>query len=150
MSDPPGDPTVPPPAEHVCPECGAALPAGAVLCIACGFDLQEGRRLETIRQPEGPRPELVERPAPRIVEPSETSPERKPDGEKDGSLESRIIFLEEQVRTLQRRVGATRLTSPEFATRMFAVFGLWLVAFVALVFGLGALGALLWVLIVGL
>lgn len=31
-----------------CPGCGAALAAGAVLCIECGFDKRKGRRLDTV------------------------------------------------------------------------------------------------------
>ena len=31
----------------LCPGCGAALPARAVLCVGCGFDLRKGARLST-------------------------------------------------------------------------------------------------------
>jgi hypothetical protein len=30
-----------------CPSCGAALPAGGVLCVACGYDTRTGAKLET-------------------------------------------------------------------------------------------------------
>ncbi len=34
------------PAAASCPGCGRALPAGAVLCTSCGFNLESGRQLE--------------------------------------------------------------------------------------------------------
>jgi hypothetical protein len=30
-----------------CPDCGAALPGGAVLCVQCGYNVQTGKRLGT-------------------------------------------------------------------------------------------------------
>ncbi|MBW3598812.1 MAG: zinc ribbon domain-containing protein [Planctomycetes bacterium] len=148
MSSPPGEGSPPPPAENHCPECGAELPPGAVLCVACGFDLKEGRQLETVREPEVTEPP-AERPEYRIPDLSLAATERKKELEKTLNLETRIFWLEEQVRDLQRRVSGTRLTAPEFSTRMFAVLGLWLVGFLAIAFCFGALGALLWVTIVG-
>jgi hypothetical protein len=35
------------PTTSACPECGAALGAGAVLCIECGYDLRTGKRRKT-------------------------------------------------------------------------------------------------------
>jgi len=35
-------------AEGKCPGCGKELPAGAVLCIECGYDLRSGRKRETV------------------------------------------------------------------------------------------------------
>ena len=35
------------PAETLCPECGAALADGAVLCVACGFHLKLGKKIST-------------------------------------------------------------------------------------------------------
>ena len=152
MNRPPGEGNgenaPPPPSEQRCPECGAELPPGAVLCVGCGFDLQEGRKLETVREPDVPE-EPLERPEYRIPDLSLAASERKKQLEKNLDLETRIFWLEEQVRDLQRRVGGTRLTAPEFSTRMFAVFGLWFVAFLAIGFCFGTLGALLWVMIVG-
>jgi hypothetical protein len=38
------------PATHACPHCEAALPDGAVLCVNCGYHLEKGERLRTVRQ----------------------------------------------------------------------------------------------------
>jgi hypothetical protein len=35
---------------HRCPGCRAALPEEAVLCIACGYDVERGRRV-TVKKP---------------------------------------------------------------------------------------------------
>jgi hypothetical protein len=32
---------------HNCPACGVEMPAEAVLCVHCGFDLRKGRRLQS-------------------------------------------------------------------------------------------------------
>jgi hypothetical protein len=120
-----------------------------VLCIACGYDLQAGRRLETVRAP-SPEELLLKRPsketeyAPPDV--SLAAPLRKKELEKNLDLETRVFWLEERLRELERRVGGTRLTASDFATRMFAVFGHWFVAFLALAFFFGALLALMGVL----
>jgi hypothetical protein len=37
-------------AEETCPECGAALAAGAVLCVECGFDRRTGRRRAVVHK----------------------------------------------------------------------------------------------------
>jgi hypothetical protein len=39
-----------PPGATACPSCGAALAAGAVLCVGCGFDQRLGRRRRTRRK----------------------------------------------------------------------------------------------------
>ena len=35
----------PPPADETCPSCGADLPANAVLCVNCGYNLKTGKKL---------------------------------------------------------------------------------------------------------
>jgi hypothetical protein len=112
--------------------------------------LKEGRRLETVREPvvaealPASRP-LDENPyqAPDL---SLAAPVRKKELEKNLDLETRVFWLEERVRELERRVHGTRLTAPDFGTRMFAVFGLWLLAYIAIAFCIGALLLLLQVL----
>jgi hypothetical protein len=148
----PGEP--PPPSERPCPGCGAKLPPGAVLCVACGYDLQEGRQLETVREPlvdelltRIPRREEI---APSLPDPSLAAPVRKKELEKNLDLETRVFWLEERVRELERRVNGTRLTASEFASRMFAVLGLWLIGFVAVGFCVGAVALLVWGMTVGL
>jgi len=42
-SQPVGGPTI------TCPGCGVPVPAGNRLCIACGYDLKHGRRLQTVQ-----------------------------------------------------------------------------------------------------
>jgi len=34
-------------ASNACPECGAAMPEAAVLCVQCGFHLKLGKKLDT-------------------------------------------------------------------------------------------------------
>jgi len=34
-------------AENVCPDCGATLQDGAVLCVQCGFHLKLGKKIST-------------------------------------------------------------------------------------------------------
>jgi hypothetical protein len=153
MNAPPTEEPIPaPPGEVRCPDCGADLAPGAVLCVACGFDLKEGRKLQTVREPEGPPPALPEDPAPPVELPdlSLPAPERKKELEKNLDLETRVFWLEERLRELERRVNGTHLTSRDFGVRMFAVFGLWLMAFVAIAFCFGAVGALVYFLTVGL
>jgi hypothetical protein len=38
-------PPVPAPSGPACPACGAALPAGAVLCVNCGYNLKTGKKV---------------------------------------------------------------------------------------------------------
>ncbi len=153
-SPPPGEPAPSSPTEARCPECGADLPPGAVLCVNCGYDLREGRRLETVREPapaalDAETAETTEAAEYRLPDLSLAAPIRKKELEKNLDLETRVFWLEERLRELERRVAGTRLTSPEFSTRVFAVMGLWLVGFLTLGFSVGALLALLWVTIVG-
>jgi hypothetical protein len=154
MTDPSlGEPLPPLPTLH-CPGCGAELPPGAVLCVACGYDLKEGRQLETVREP------LVDELLTRVPnreesayqppEPSLAAPVRKKELEKNLDLETRVFWLEERLRELERRVNGTRLTAPEFTARMFAVLGLWLLGFVAVAFCVGAVALLVWGMTVGL
>ncbi len=37
---------------HTCPSCGAAMSPGAILCVACGYNQQSGRQLQTRHEPE--------------------------------------------------------------------------------------------------
>lgn len=41
----------PPPSDGKCPGCGMGLAEGAVLCVACGYDLRTGRKHATIHAP---------------------------------------------------------------------------------------------------
>lgn len=34
-------------AQNKCPDCGAAINAGAVICIKCGLDLRTGKKIDT-------------------------------------------------------------------------------------------------------
>jgi len=36
-----------PPPQSACPGCGAGMPLGAIICIACGYNAKTGRRIET-------------------------------------------------------------------------------------------------------
>jgi hypothetical protein len=158
MNAPPlEEPPASPPAGPRCPGCGAELAPGAVLCVGCGYDLQAGRKLETVREPEPPEsnlhvpfdePETIAarqvREPPGPPDPSLPAPERKKELEKNLDLETRVFWLEERLRELERRVSGTHLTSRDFGVRMFAVFGLWLTAFLAIGFCLGALAALVY------
>jgi hypothetical protein len=140
--------------ESRCPGCGAELPPGAVLCVACGYDLKEGRQLETVREPLVA--EILTRAPPRDdnpyrpPDPTLAAPVRKKELEKNLDLETRVFWLEERLRELERRVNGTRLTAPDFATRMFAVFGLWLLGYIAVGFCVGAVVMLVRVLASGL
>ncbi len=153
MSNPDDAPPEPSPAEQRCPNCGAELPSGAVLCVACGYDLKEGRRLETVREPVDaetiPEPRTLEENPYLPPDLSLAAPVRKKELEKNLDLETRVFWLEERVRELERRVRGTQLTAPDFATRVFAVFAHWLMAFLAVGFCLGALYALFRVLAIG-
>src|SRR5215208_7702281 len=42
---PPPPPPAPAPATPACPECGADLPANAVLCVNCGYNLKTGQKI---------------------------------------------------------------------------------------------------------
>jgi uncharacterized Zn finger protein (UPF0148 family) len=157
MNAPPTEEPTPTP-EQRCPDCRAPLTPGAVLCVACGYDLKEGRKLETVREPEAPEagPPHAPHVAEEVREPaappdlSLPAPARKKELEKNLDLETRVFWLEERQRELERRVSGTHLTSRDFGVRMFAVFGLWLVAFLAIAFCLGALAALVYFLTIGL
>jgi hypothetical protein len=156
MNAPPiEEPPPSPPAPERCPECGAELAPGAVLCVSCGFDLKEGRKLETVREPEAEdvvphsEPELggaaeVRDPPRELPDLALPAPARKKELEKNLDLETRVFWLEERLRELERRVSGTSLTSRDFGVRMFAVFGLWLTAFLGIAFCLGALAALVY------
>ena len=131
-----------------CPSCGASLPEGAVLCVQCGFHLQEGKRLTT----ESATPEIApaaEPPAAAAAGNPYQSPAAAPTGlfagkTRDGGrlrhnydVPTRVTYLEERVRELERRVDSTWLLSPNFLMRMLAVWGfamlanlmIWLIIF---------------------
>ncbi len=153
-SFPPDETSPASPSENRCPNCGAELPPEAVLCVACGYDLREGRRLETVREPAPdeplPQPKPLDEPSYTPPDPSLAAPVRKKELEKNLDLETRVFWLEERVRELERRVTGTGLTAREFSIRTFAVFGHWLLGFLTIAFCLGALLALLWMLTVGI
>ncbi len=129
-----------------CPDCGAELPSGAVLCVTCGYHLKEGRRLETVRAPGPAESAPLEEPPYLPPDVSLSAPVRKKELEKNLDLETRMFWLEERVRELEKRVRGTQLTAPDFATRIFAVFAHWLFAFLAIAFCLGSIFALFYIL----
>jgi uncharacterized Zn finger protein (UPF0148 family) len=52
-----------------CPNCGASLPAGAVLCVECGYDLRQGQVLSRTAAPK-PKKKRKKQPWFRLVPPS--------------------------------------------------------------------------------
>jgi len=63
-----------PPGTPACPNCQAPMPAGAILCVACGYDFKTGKMRETVSDQArlaaiaaamAPTPVAVEAPAPK-------------------------------------------------------------------------------------
>ncbi|MDX9978800.1 MAG: hypothetical protein RBU25_02020, partial [Lentisphaeria bacterium] len=56
---------------NVCPDCGAALPPDAVLCVACGLNLKTGKKMpsqlgvKAKNPPPTPEKKAAAKPAPR-------------------------------------------------------------------------------------
>lgn len=121
-----------------CPNCNEALPAGAIICVSCGYHLKEGRVLRTVVEP-----------APATIPSTQDdNPYRAPsphgtyavdDSKRVGPTKNydpntRLEWLENRVRELERRIDGTWLTAPGFFTRMWAVFGYAVLAYLSLVF----------------
>lgn len=70
-----GSPIVPP-KFSACPSCGTVLKDGAVLCVACGYHLKLGRKLETEHGASLPKPSSNPYAAPSI-EATEADPPKK-------------------------------------------------------------------------
>lgn len=47
-----------------CPSCSGSLPDGAVFCVACGYDLRSGKKLETVTSDVAEEEEKEEEEAP--------------------------------------------------------------------------------------
>jgi hypothetical protein len=118
-----------------CPNCKAALPANAVICVACGLHLKEGKMLKTtVESSSGPASaiSLQQRGNPYRAPTTgdtyavggPTNSVRAPSSDWSPRLES----LEHRIRELERRIDGTRLVAPGFFTRMWAVFGYMMMA----------------------
>jgi hypothetical protein len=109
-----------------CPACQAALAPGAVLCVTCGYHLAQGKRLQTSVESAGEPleagPDVADdgNPYRSPAQVSRTSPDY---AQRNYDPETRIAWLEDRVRQLERRIDGTRLVSPSFFTRMWAIIG---------------------------
>ena len=119
----------------LCPSCKTELPNDAVLCVGCGFHLADGVHLAAAASDDRPHPES---PA------NDDNPYRSPTDAAGGPLresrlrenydnDTRVEYLEQRVRELERRVDATRLLSPGFFARMFVVCGYAVLGYICVV-----------------
>ena len=110
-----------------CPSCNKELPSNAVLCVACGYHLVEGKHLAAVISP-GAEGDPSNPYQPPMAAGSATQPYVR-----NYDPATRLEFLEERVRELERRVDGTRLLSPSFFSRMFAVLGFWILGYLVVV-----------------
>ena len=120
-----------------CVHCGAPLSSAATPCHACGYHQQGGRPAESppaaasraAGQSGGTNPYQ----APASAESGAGGGTGLPGSRKtplvgDFAADARLDWLEQRVNELERRVNGTRLVSPSFFSRMWAVVGYWFLA----------------------
>ena len=108
-----------------CPSCNVELPEDAILCVSCGYHLLQRKHLETAVDDS----QLETTEASRDVNPYLSPQDDSSGTRKHGAyrtnfdMNTRVEFLEERVRELERRIDLTRLVAPDFIARTFAVCG---------------------------
>ena len=108
-----------------CPSCSVELPEDAILCVSCGYHLSQRRHLAAAVGDSQSETREVSRDVNPYLSPQDDSSGTRKQGAylTNYDMKTRVEFLEERVRELERRIDSTRLVAPDFFARMFAVCG---------------------------